>query len=295
MPQFFKYQIQPTITIPPGGATSANQLTEIASLASIDTKLTAPLSVTGPLTDAQLRATPVPVSISSGITNPLPVTDSAAEASLASIDTKLTSPLAVTGTFFQATQPVSVASLPLPSGSATAANQATEIASLASIDTKLTSPLAVTGPLTDAQLRASPVPVSGTVVTGGLTDAQLRASAITVDASSFTQPVSGTFFQATQPVSGTFFQATQPVSGTVTVNAGTNLNTSGLNLEVTQVAFSAKSMSALINNPFDEVVITYVGATTNIATVVYKLAAATVNTLTMTYDGSNRLIDVVKS
>ena len=37
----------------------------------------------------------------------------------------------------------------------------------------------------------------------GLTDTQLRASAV---------PVSGTFFQATQPVSGTFFQATQPVS-----------------------------------------------------------------------------------
>jgi len=36
-----------------------------------------------------------------------------------------------------------------------------------------------------------------------LTDTQLRASAV---------PVSGTFFQATQPVSGTFFQATQPVS-----------------------------------------------------------------------------------
>ncbi len=38
----------------------------------------------------------------------------------------------------------------------------------------------VTGPLTDTQLRASPVPVSGTVTatTGGLTDTQLRASAV---------------------------------------------------------------------------------------------------------------------
>lgn len=47
--------------------------------------------------------------------------------------------------------------------------------------------------LTDAQLRATPVPVSGTFWQA-------------------TQPVSGTFWQATQPVSGTFFQATQPVS-----------------------------------------------------------------------------------
>lgn len=46
--------------------------------------------------------------------------------------------------------------------------------------------------LTDTQLRATPVPVSGTVSTGGLTDAELRATAV---------PVSGTFFQATQPVS----------------------------------------------------------------------------------------------
>lgn len=59
-----------------------------------------PWLVTGPLTDTQLRASAVPVS----------------------------------GTFFQATQPVSIA------GTVT-----------------------VTGPLTDTQLRATPVPVSGTV------------------------------------------------------------------------------------------------------------------------------------
>jgi hypothetical protein len=96
---------------------------------------------------------------------------------------------------------------------------------------------AVTGPLTDTQLRATAVPVSGTFwqatqpVSGPLTDTQLRAAAV---------PVSGTFWQATQPisgsvsitgtaavsgpltdtelratavpVSGTFWQATQPVS-----------------------------------------------------------------------------------
>ncbi len=70
-------------------STAAKQDTGNTSLASIDSKLTNPLPVSGPLTDAQLRATPVPVSISSGITNPLPVQDSAAEASLASIDGKV--------------------------------------------------------------------------------------------------------------------------------------------------------------------------------------------------------------
>ncbi len=96
--------------------------------------VTANTGLSQPLTDAQLRASAVPVS----------------------------------GTFFQATQPVSIA-----------------------------SSVAVTGPLTDGQLRATPVPVSGTVtantgLTQPLTDTQLRASAV---------PVSGTFFQATQPVS----------------------------------------------------------------------------------------------
>lgn len=114
-------------------------------------------------------------------------------------------------------------------------------------DVSTANPLPVTVGLTDAQLRASAVPVavnfpaeqavsiadpvevtgqffpatqpvSGNVgvtgsvaVTGPLTDAQLRATPVAV---------SGTFFQATQPVSiaapvsvtGTFWQATQPIS-----------------------------------------------------------------------------------
>lgn len=70
---------------------------------------------------------------------------------------------------------------------------------------------------------------------------------------------------------------------------------SGLALDATLSSFSAKSASAFINSPFDETVITYVGASTNIDTVTYKLLGVTVNTLTMSYDGSNRLIDVVKT
>src|SRR3954471_20403504 len=77
----------------------------------------------------------------------------------------------------------------------------------------------VTGPLTDAQLRASNVPVSGPVtdtqlrasavpVSGPLTDAQLRASAVPVNG-----PLTNTELRASAvPVSGSFFQATQPVS-----------------------------------------------------------------------------------
>jgi hypothetical protein len=51
----------------------------------------------------------------------------------------------------------------------------------------------------------------------------------------------------------------------------------------------------LIPVNFDEMVISYVGATTDISTVVYKSATVTVATVTLSYDGSNRLIGVVRS
>lgn len=82
-------------------------------------------------------------------------------------------------------------------------------------DTQLrASAVPVSGPLTDTQLRATPVPVSGTVTaTGPLTDTQLRATPV---------PVSGTVNVGTVPVTGpltdTQLRATPvPVSGTVNV------------------------------------------------------------------------------
>ena len=83
--------------------------------------------------------------------------------------------------------------------------------------------------LTDNELRATPVPVSGTFyqatqpVSGSVSVSNFPSSqAVTGTFFQATQPVSlatapttpvtGTFWQATQPVSGTFWQATQPVS-----------------------------------------------------------------------------------
>lgn len=104
--------------------------------------------------------------------------------------------------------PVSASSLPLPSGAATSANQTTANSSLSSIDSKLPSlasgrvPVDIGGSgsitITSGTVTVSnevevtnstgnPIPVSGP-----LTDAELRATAV---------PVSGTFWQATQPVS----------------------------------------------------------------------------------------------
>lgn len=46
---------------------------------------------------------------------------------------------------------------------------------------------------------------------------------------------------------------------------------------------------------FNEIVVSYVGSTTDISSVVYKLATVTVATITLSYDGSNRLVGVVRS
>lgn len=111
--------------LPSGASTSALQTAGNASLTSIDSKLTAPLSVTGPLTDTQLRASAVPVSAAS---LPLPsgastsALQTSGNASLTSIDSKLTSPITIaqaTGTNLHTV----VDSSALPTGASTSANQ----------------------------------------------------------------------------------------------------------------------------------------------------------------------------
>jgi hypothetical protein len=92
----------------------------------------------------------------------------------------------------QGTVAISAASLPLPSGAATAAKQpALGTAGSASADVVTVQGVASMTPLR-------------------------------VDGSAATQPVSGTVgISGGVAVTGTFWQATQPVSGTVTANAGT--------------------------------------------------------------------------
>lgn len=75
-------------------------------------KLPTPVSITGGLTDTELRATAVPVSATDlDIRNLVFATDK--------VDASGSTSVGVTGTFFQATQPVSAAALPLPAGAAT--------------------------------------------------------------------------------------------------------------------------------------------------------------------------------
>ena len=127
-----------------GLATDALQTAGNASLASLDGKVTA--CDTGNIAGAVSVSNTVTVD-GSGVVQP------------------------VSGTFFQATQPVSAAALPLPSGAATET-------SLAALNGKVTA-----------------------CDTGNIAGAVSVSNTVTVDGSGVTQPVSGTFFQATQPVS----------------------------------------------------------------------------------------------
>lgn len=57
----------------------------------------------------------------------------------------------------------------------------------------------------------------------------------------------------------------------------------------------SRTPGSLSNVDHDEVVLTYVGSTEDISTVVYKKNSSTVATLTFSYDGNNRLIGIVRS
>ena len=142
-----------SLPLPLGASTSALQTAGNASLASIDSKLTAPLSVSGPLTDTQLRASAVPIS---GIVT-------ANIGTISSIATEST---------------LSALNLKIPSGLTVSSMRL------------LVDGSGVTQPISGT-IAVSNFPASQPV-TGPLTDVQLRASSV---------PVSGTFFQVTQPVS----------------------------------------------------------------------------------------------
>lgn len=172
------------------------------------------VAVTGPLTDAQLRATPVPVSgtvtVSNASVGANTATAPASSTQVGAVDgsgnlqalnitaggalktdaSATTQP--VSGTFWQATQPVSAAALPLPSGASTSAKQP----ALGTAGTSSADVITVQG-------RAAMTP-------------------LLTDGSGVTQPVSGTFWQATQPISaaalplpsGAATAAKQPALGT---------------------------------------------------------------------------------
>ncbi len=227
-------------------------------LASIDSKLTNPLPVSGTFwQDTQ----PVSGTLTCNAGTGTLLVDASAHAQ------------PVTGTFWQATQPVSIASLPaLATGSNTigavningtvpvsgtitttntangdpgssAPSQATQVGGIDGGGALRTLKVATDGSLTvDGSAVTQPVSGtvtanagSGTFAVSGTVTANAGSGTFLVDGSANPQPVTGTFWQATQPVSGTFFQATQPVSAAalpLPSGASTESTLSSLNAKV---------------------------------------------------------------
>lgn len=271
--------------LPAGAATSALQVPANNSLASIDAKTPALVSgsvpVTGPLTDTQLRATPVDVTVIGG-GDATSANQVIGNNSLASIDSKLTAPLsttALTDTQLRAT--------PVPVSGTVTSNIGTT-GGLA-LDATLTGGTAKSIVRGGAKGSTVAGDVTSTSITANIQalDVQIQNTSIATTASqsgvwnvgitgtpTITGTVSVSNFPATQQVSGTGnFTVVQPTgtnlhtvvdSGNITLatganvigsisntaftaNAGTNLNTSALNLEATQAAMAANIALILAN------------------------------------------------
>lgn len=184
-----------------------------------------PVTITGgggSLTDTQLRASPVTVN---GTVTVGSATVTQATGSNLHVEVDAAPTTAVTGTFWQAIQPIS--------GTVSVSSAPTT---------------AVTGPLTDAQLRAATVPISGTVTASGpVTDTQLRATPV--------------------PVSGTVTVTDGAGALNVIVDSGTSTVTqaTGTNLHAVIDAGSTTAVTALPvgHNIIDSGTVTAVTAITN--------------------------------
>lgn len=262
--------IWPAITITPGGggATSANQVTQIAletaiaaSVASIDND-TLPagqatmaasspvviasnqsaIAVTGPVTDTQLRASAVPVSLTSTtITGSVAVTGPLTDAQLRA------TAVPVSGT--------------VSTGGLTDAELRATAVPVSLTSTTVTGSVAVTGPLTDTQLRATAVPVSLTsttitgsvAVTGPLTDAQLRATAVPVSLAA-NQSTNVAQINGVTPLMGNGVTGTGSLRVTLASDTSSNTNALLVNeirsatATLSNVASSASSVSLLASN-----------------------------------------------
>jgi hypothetical protein len=165
--------------------------------APLEVTVTNPGGSSGGLTNTELRASPVPIS------------------GTVSVGT-----VPVTGTFWQATQPVSIASMPSTPVTGTFWPATQPVSGTVAVS----GSVAVTGSFYQATQPVSIASMPSTPVTGTFWQATQPVSG-TVSING-TVPVSGTFWQTIQPVSGTFWQATQPVSIAATV-AVRNLKDAG--------------------------------------------------------------------
>lgn len=187
-------------------------------------------------------------------------------------------------------------------GSATEAKQDVIITELQSIEADTTS---IDGKITAVDTDNVTV-ISSALPAGAATEASL--SSIDAKVATETTLSSIDVKVATETtLSALNAKVTAVDTGSVTVassalptGASTSANQATANASLSAIeadidALNARVPSGLVPEKFDEVVLTYVGATEDINTVVFRESATTVATLTFSYDGSNRLTGVVKS
>jgi len=87
-------------------------------------------------------------------------------------------------------------------------------------------------------------------------------------------------------------------NGLNTLDANQIIRKSAVDLAGGGIGSGTVILNNLVPNEYDEISLTYVASGNGageIETVVFKLATVTINTLTLSYDASNNLINVIRS
>ena len=197
-----------------------------------DASASNPLPVTtGGLTDTQLRATAVPVSVSGTVTVTGGLTDTQLRATA----------VPVSGTFWQATQPVSASSLPLPTGAAsetTVAALNTKTPNLGSATSANSRPVVIASDQATIPVNQAGVSATGSIttlnsnLTSGVATANSAVALSLTGASGWAVDVRGTFtgtitFQGSIDGTNWFSISMLPAGGGVNVAAVTTTTAVG--------------------------------------------------------------------
>lgn len=244
-----------------GDASAANQTTEITKLTSIDGKLTSGVAVTGtfwqatqpvsgtfwqatqpvsgPLTDTQLRATPVPISgtvTANAGTGPFPVSDNAGSLT---VDAPVATPVFVRlsdGAAAIATLPVSLASAP---------TTAVTNAGLTNLDVALSTRLkpadTLTGVTTVAAVTSitNPVTVTPPTLTKGTQGATGFSTQDLKDSGRVN--IAWTALLAPSGTGETMVTLTESRDGAATSTASSKVITSGKRLRITSISMQVEN------------------------------------------------------
>lgn len=207
------------------------------------TTITGSVSITGALTDTQLRATAVPVSLTSTtITGTVTVSG-------ALTDTQLRAsavPVSLTSTTITGNVAITAASLPLPSGAATNAILTGGTATTRLTDGTNTVAVA-TGSIAASETTVDRLKVNASLRV--LDTAQAAGSQLVAAKGDQTTGLWVNVKNTSVAVTGTFFQATQPVSGTVTVG-NASLAVTGTFWQATQPVSIATMPSTPVTGTF---------------------------------------------